>query len=437
MAKVRSFKLLFLSFIICFSFSGTIITGHAAVNEQDLPLTDQTVHSQTKGAVAIDADNGQILYGKNSNQRLPIASVSKLVTLVIVRQRIHDHQLDWNTKVPIGRAVATLSQNPLFTNVPLQAGQTYTVKQLYNASLVTSANAAAMALGNYIAGPNGDFGQIMRQTVAKWGIKNAPLYNACGLTNRELGSLGDDKLSGSTENKLSATETALVAQKLYRLDPTIVQTTSLSQISWNGIPEPATNHLVGRHAGFTVDGFKTGTSNTVGENLVATATKGKQRVITVVIGASVGQRNLQTVKILNGLNQLKVVTPNRHMLPYQTLPVINGKQPTVSLGFNNPPHYWLRHSDQLKSRLEPNDGLKQFFTPLAPLQKGQPFGHLIVTAPHLQFLRSHSSSVPVIFTSSDAIAWGRLLWGLIELIIILAGLGYFVIWLRTRYTPRH
>ncbi|USS87122.1 D-alanyl-D-alanine carboxypeptidase [Fructilactobacillus cliffordii] len=437
MAKNQPFKLLLLSLIACLSIGIPLLTSQAASNSQNLPITDQQVQAQAKGAIAIDANSGQILYGKNINQRLPAASVSKLVTIGIVLQKIKQHQLSWNTKVPISQPIATLSQNPLYTNVPLRTGQTYTVRQLYNASLVTSANAAAMALGRYIAGSNGDFGQIMRQTVSKWGVKNAQLYNACGLTNQELGSLGNSQLSGATENKLSAQETALIAQKVYQLDPKIVQTTALQQINWNGIPEAATNHLLGSHAGFQVDGLKTGTSDTAGENLVSTATKGNHRVITVVIGAATGQRNLQTVKILNGLNQLQVVNLQRKNLPYQKLPVINGKQASVPLGFQRSPYYWLRNSDQLKTKLVPNDGLNQFSMPLAPIHKHQPFGQLKVQAPHLQFIQRQSSSIPVIFTNSDNIAWGRMFLGCFELIVIIAGLGYLVYWLQNRYAPRH
>ncbi|USS90224.1 serine hydrolase [Fructilactobacillus carniphilus] len=437
MAKNRPFKLLLLSFMLFFSLGMPLRTGQAAANSSNLPLTNQQVQSQAKGAIAIDANSGQILYGENQDQRLPIASVSKLVTIGVVLQKIKQHQLNWDTKVPISQAIATLSQNPLYTNVPLVAGQTYTVRQLYNASLVTSANAAAIALGQSIAGPHGDFGQIMRQTVSKWGIKNAQLYNACGLTNQELGSLGSSQLSGATENKLSAKETALIAQKVYQLNPQIVQTTALQQINWNGIPEATTNHLLGNHAGFQVDGLKTGTSDTAGENLVATATKGNHRVITVVIGAATGQRNLQTAKILNGLNQLQVVNLQRKNLPYQKLQVINGKQSSVPLGFQRPPYYWLRKSDQLTTRLVPNDGLTQFSMPLAPIHKNQPFGQLQIQAPHLQFLQRQSSSIPVVFTNSDNIAWGRMFLGGFELIVIIAGLGYLVYWLKNRYAPRH
>lgn len=100
----------------------------------------------SRSAIMIDADTGQIIYQQNSEEKLPIASISKLLTVSVIEDEINYHQLTWNTKVKISKKIADVSNDSNYSAIGLQAGQSYTVRELFNATLIKSADGAALAL---------------------------------------------------------------------------------------------------------------------------------------------------------------------------------------------------------------------------------------------------------------------------------------------------
>lgn len=134
------------------------------------------------------------------------------MTVYIVHHEIKQHRLAWGDKVKITSALARLSTASGLTNVPLKAGRSYTVRELVNATLVASANAAALALGQKVAGSSTKFAELMNQTAHKMGIKDGKFYNASGLTNKLTGKLALQHVSANAENMLSASDVALVAK---------------------------------------------------------------------------------------------------------------------------------------------------------------------------------------------------------------------------------
>ncbi|GAY71983.1 D-alanyl-D-alanine carboxypeptidase [Lentilactobacillus kosonis] len=181
---------------------------------------------QARAALAVDADTGQILYSQNAKRPLAIASISKLMTVYIVHQQIAAHKLSWNTPVKIGQNVAKLSTAAELTNVPLVAGRTYTVKALVQAALISSANAAAVALGNAVAGSPEQFNQVMQQTAKSMGIRDAQFYNAAGLPNKLMGNLELANVSPNAENMMSARSVGIIAANLLKSFPKVTQITS-------------------------------------------------------------------------------------------------------------------------------------------------------------------------------------------------------------------
>lgn len=236
----------------------------------------------SKAALVVDVQTGQVLADKNGSQRLPIASLSKLLTVYLVEKAIQDGRLTMTTPVKIPANIATFSQNSAVANVPLQANQTYTVKDLLNATLLPSANGAALALGYAVAGNEATFQQQMSDQLTAWGIKNVPIYSASGLSNADMGVFATKNAPAKAENRLSAREIAIVAQHLIKEFPSITAITRQSTAVFVGQTINNVNPLLSEKNSRWL-GLKTGSTPYDGYNFVGLTTLAKRQVLTVVL----------------------------------------------------------------------------------------------------------------------------------------------------------
>ncbi|MFC6181257.1 D-alanyl-D-alanine carboxypeptidase family protein [Lactiplantibacillus daowaiensis] len=284
----------------------------------DATMTAQAASTPSisaKAAIAVDASTGQILYSKNSTKPMAIASMTKMLSTYLVLKAIHEGKLSWNQKISVSKAVAKMSQNTSYANVPLLSTKTYSVRQLYNATEIYSANAAITALGDAVAGTPHKFVQLMRKTAKSFGITDATIINASGLTNKEVGStIGYSNIAGSEENEMSAQDVATVAQKLLSKYPEVLKTSSIAHAWFEKGTSSATKMdnrnymlkgLVKHYSALPVDGLKTGTSTKAGNAFTGTVKfSNGNRIITVVMHAgsandSGTERFTQTAKIMS------------------------------------------------------------------------------------------------------------------------------------------
>ena len=180
--------------------------------DQTLPQLDL----EAKSAIAVDAKTGQIIYAKDDKQTYPVASMSKLLTAYILLQAIHKGEITWETRVTPTATEVDISNNTELTNVPLQEGHSYTIRQLYQAMLVGSANAATMLIGNAISGTQTKFIDKMRETAKSLGITDAKIYSANGLTAKYLGDERYPNTDENAENEFSVRDMAIISQKLIK-----------------------------------------------------------------------------------------------------------------------------------------------------------------------------------------------------------------------------
>ena len=326
-----------------------LIPGMVQANGQAI---DQKSPIQAKAALAVDADTGQILYAKNDKQPLAIASISKLMTVYIVHQRIAEHKLSWNTRVKINSKLAKLSTGAELTNVPLVAGKSYTVKELVKAALISSANAAAITLGNAVAGSPEQFNQVMQDTARSMGINDAKFYNAAGLPNKLMGDLELKNVSPNAENMMSAQSVGKIAAKLLKKFPSVTKITSQTSYTFAGAQYEGHNELLGNDKvspSIKVTGLKTGTSDKAGASFVSSATNRHRRIVTVILHArntspTDPARFIQTAKLLR-----EVVANNRPMklsskatiANVKTVFVKNAKDQTVKVGTLHSRWIWV------------------------------------------------------------------------------------------------
>lgn len=184
-----------------------VVPAHAA------PLIDASA------AIMVDASTGQVIYEQNAQQKLPIASISKLLTAVVIEDEVHSNQITGNTKVKIDDGTAAISNDPNYSAIGLQAGQSYTVRELLNAALVKSADGATMALSAAAGDSMDEFNMKLQQKAQDIGLKNYTIVNPVGLNNGDLKSLASKQYSDKAENAMTATDVAILARYLVNRYP--------------------------------------------------------------------------------------------------------------------------------------------------------------------------------------------------------------------------
>ena len=340
-----------------------------------------------KAGFAVDAKSGKIFFDQNGEQALGIASVTKLVSSYVILDAIKAKKITWETEVPISKYAAELSVVPDLSNVPLHQKDHYTVRELFDATIIQSANAAVVALAEKVAGSEPKFVDLMRKKVNELGIKDAKLVNASGLTNSFLGDHRYPGTSENDENEMSARDVALLTQHLLKDHPeilTVSQTGSKefgTQSSEPFLMENWNQLLPGKRLGKTgVDGLKTGTTDYAGACFVGTMEKDGERVITVILNATnhkvdEGARFEETSKLMDYCYdnwQLQ-----EHSLTGQVMDnlkkasVTDGVKQTVPLALSGTVKFWGR-TDLDNTKLTITPQVKKNLT--APLAKNTTVG---------------------------------------------------------------
>lgn len=383
--------------IICSITSLTSVPAQAAddfnnYHENDLKLN-------VRSAIAIDSNTGQLLYAKDANKKLPIASMTKLITIYLTLHAIQHHQLSWNTKVKPTASICKVANNKEYSNVPLHRGHYYAVKQLYQATLIESANGAAMCLAEKIAGSQKSFVDLMRRQVQKWQINKAKIYTACGLANGNVGRDAYPGVKKNAENELSARDMAVISMQLLKEYPQLLKTTKLAHLDFKdqGRVTKMSNFnwmlkgLSQYSKALPVDGLKTGTTDKAGACFVGTLPVKKSRIITVVMGASHKDGNdparfWQTKKLMSyclDSYQPVYLRKGEQISGADRIAVVNGKSSTANVGMDKASSIWdYRDGKALKVKLNPDQGN-------APFYKGK-------TASYYQF-SSGKANLPSIY----------------------------------------
>ncbi len=259
------------------------------------------VSLNVKAAVAINSKDGKVIYAKNANQSLPIASMTKLLTAYLTLKAIKEKKISWDTTVSPTQEVINLGSNPDYASVPLSLGQKYTVKELYDAALIKSANNAVHLLAIAVSGNEENFLKQMCTQAKKWNLHNAKFVTVDGLPEKKKNFFG---MTTTVENKMSANDMAIVARKLIVDYPNVLNTTKISKAYFRNTLMTNSNKMLNGLSyydpNYPVDGLKTGTTDGAGSCFTCTVDKNGKRVITVILGAqNDAERFSETKKLLN------------------------------------------------------------------------------------------------------------------------------------------
>ena len=233
----------------------------------------QTPSITAYSAVVMDYNTGEILYEKDADTLRVPASMTKVMTAYIIFEELEAGRLTLDTMVPISARNAEISRNQSSypTAVPLPAGSSVSVETLLELILLPSASASCIVMAEYIAGSEAAFVQRMNETAARLGM--TAQYKNC---------------HGAHVHYITARSQAILVRECIQRFPQMLDYTSRTSMTFNGKTYANTNQLL-PGAAFAyegVDGFKTGTINAAGYCLSATAQRGSQRIITVVMHSS-------------------------------------------------------------------------------------------------------------------------------------------------------
>ncbi|QPS70817.1 serine hydrolase [Lactococcus garvieae] len=317
------------------------------------PLTATNAYADSfsvaaKSSIAVDANSGKVLYSQNAtDSSTRIASITKLLTAYLVYKSIDEKKISWDTKVPISDYAYNLTMNSNASNIPLAEGTEISVKDLLNALLLPSANSAAIALAEKIAGSEPKFVDMMMAQLKEWGITDAHLYSSSGLPNSEL---GENIYPGSNENDantMSAQDVAIMCTHLIKDYPEILKITEKTELAFDkgGKSETTLSNTNQMLNGFTttragVDGLKTGSTSFYVDCFAATTVQNGFRIITVVLESKdASEDNTTPFTLTNSLmNQVYASWTSAHIVDKEgamddlpSLPVQDGKKNSIDL----------------------------------------------------------------------------------------------------------
>ncbi|MFW5648579.1 MAG: D-alanyl-D-alanine carboxypeptidase family protein [Candidatus Alkaliphilus sp. MAG34] len=223
-----------------------------------------------KSALLMDAGTGRILYEKNANERLAPASITKIMTMLLVMEAIEDGKITLNDKVVVSEKASRMGGTQLY----LEPGEVRTVEELMKGVAIRSANDATVALGEHIAGTDELFVQQMNDRAKELGMKNTKFKNTNGLD-------AEGHLTTAHDVALMSRE-LLKHKEIHRwlttwMDTVVVGRKKSEQSLVN------TNRLIKTYKG--ANGIKTGYTSTSKHCLAASATRGNSTFISVIMAA--------------------------------------------------------------------------------------------------------------------------------------------------------
>ncbi|MCC2249136.1 D-alanyl-D-alanine carboxypeptidase [Virgibacillus sp. AGTR] len=223
----------------------------------------------TKSAILMERDTGEVLFDKNAHEKLPPASMTKIMTLLLIMEALDEGKLKLDETVRVSDRAASMGGSQIF----LESGEEMSVQDLLKGVAVASGNDASVALAERIAGSEKAFVKKMNDKVKELDLKDTKFQNATGLP-------AEDHYSTSYDMSIMAKE-LLKYESI--TDYTSIYEDYLRKGQDNEFWLVNTNKLVKFYPG--VDGLKTGYTNEAKYCLTATAEKEEMRVIAVVMGA--------------------------------------------------------------------------------------------------------------------------------------------------------
>ena len=236
-----------------------------------LPVSAVDMNIPAKSAVLMDVATGTLLYEQDAHTPLAPASVTKVMTMLLIMEAIDDGRIKWEDIVTTSEAAAAKGGSQVY----LKVGETMSVSDMVKSIAISSANDCACAMAEHLAGSESAFVDMMNKRAAELGMKDTHFVNCTGL---------DDDPSAK-DHKTSACDIALMSAELLKNHPDIKKFTTIwmDTVRDGAFGLSNTNKLVRFYQGAT--GLKTGFTSQAGYCLSASALREDMELVAVVMGA--------------------------------------------------------------------------------------------------------------------------------------------------------
>lgn len=348
---------LFMSLLLAFSSIPVHVSFAKETNSEAVALDN------VKSAVIIEQDTGKVLLEKNASQELPPASMTKIMTLLLIFKALHNGEISLTDKVRVSEHAASMGGSQVY----LEPGEEMTVDDMLKAICIGSANDASMAMAEFLAGSETSFVKEMNAEVKTLGLTHTHFQNPTGLPD--------------SDHYSSALDMAKMGKALLQY-PEVLKYTStyesyLRQNTDNKFWLVNTNKLIKAYPG--VDGLKTGFTQEAKYCLTATAKKDGMRVIAVVMGAPTSKdRNRDVSQLLNyafANYKTKPIADQGKVV--KEVPISKSEQGKVPIVTQKPVVVLIKRGQEttgkMVSEIKVNPKLK------APIKKGTVVGSYVVT----------------------------------------------------------
>ena len=318
--------------------------------------------AEPKSALLMDAATGTILYESNAHEALAPASVTKVMTMLLIMEAIDAGRIGWDDTVTASETAAAKGGSQVY----LKVGETMTVSDMVKSIAVSSANDCACAMAEHLAGSEAAFVELMNSRAAELGMKDTHFVNCTGL----------DDDPAAKDHRTSAHDIAVMSRELLVNHPDIKNFTTIwmDTIRDGAFGLSNTNKMVRFYPGCT--GLKTGFTSGAGYCLSASALRDGMELIAVVMGSETSQDRFAACKSMldQGFAAYALYTPN--MQEGASVPVTLGQADSVAAVPEQIPQLLVEKSKQGSITTE----ITLFPTVDAPVVRGQNLGTLTVRA---------------------------------------------------------
>lgn len=366
-------KLRFLSFLLAmvllFSSAGTGM--YCATAEAAWYYTPSVVDKvakntklnklQSKSAILIDLNNDEVLFEKNTSKKLSMASLAKLMTMLLVMEKIDGGDISLKDKVVITESAYGVEGSQVW----LKPGEKFTVEELLEAVAIHSANDAAIALAEYIAGSETAFVRMMNEKVQQMGLQKTKYVDCNGLADSDKGQY------------TCVADIATISKEIVNSHPKLLKYTQIKRKDFRKgtsamVTMDNTNRMLYYYKGTL--GLKTGFTTKAGYNLSIVVERGKQKMLAVVMGCDdTDVRFGEATRLLNyGFNEVERVKVATAGEVVGQVNVENGAKQTMDVVFNE--------DIEISMAKNKNSEVQKEFVPtadiVAPVEQGACLGQV-------------------------------------------------------------